>query len=210
VIPHGSFSPAYPPAPGRQEARRLLDLPETARVLLCFGQIRPYKGIEELCLAFAEAPAGVRLVIAGRARDAALARRLEALARTDARIDLQLGHVPDARVPVLFAAADWAVLPYRRITTSGALILALSFGVPAIVPDVPELLAVAGAPALETFAADADLVPAIRRALAADQRAAARAAAEAAAKLAWGPIAERTAGFMLEVARAAPVTRSDA
>jgi hypothetical protein len=45
-----------------------------------------------------------------------------------------LGHVPDTEVGALHLAADSAVLPYQDLFSSGALLLALSLGVPVIAP----------------------------------------------------------------------------
>ncbi len=45
------------------------------------------------------------------------------------------GYVPDDRLDLFLNAADRVVLPYTEILTSGAAILAMSFGRPIIAPD---------------------------------------------------------------------------
>src|SRR5262249_9012433 len=45
----------------------------------------------------------------------------------------------DGVVQYVLNAADYVVLPYNRILTSGAVALALGFGKPVIVPDLPAL-----------------------------------------------------------------------
>jgi glycosyltransferase involved in cell wall biosynthesis len=50
------------------------------------------------------------------------------------RITLRLERIPDDEVAALLAAADVVVLPYRRVTTSGTAMLALSHGRPLVVP----------------------------------------------------------------------------
>ena len=53
-----------------------------------------------------------------------------AAAAADERIKPLLEFIPDERVSELFAASDAAVCPRQDGGTSGALILALSMGVP--------------------------------------------------------------------------------
>ena len=45
-----------------------------------------------------------------------------------------LDHVPDEDVQVFFRAADAVAMPYVDITTSGAVMLAMSFGLPVVAP----------------------------------------------------------------------------
>jgi glycosyltransferase involved in cell wall biosynthesis len=97
--------------------------------------VRGYKGLADLVQAFrAIADPRLRLVIAGRAPVAADAEAVRGLAGGDPRIRLHLRFVPDDEVQVFFRAADFVVLPYRQVLTSGAAILALSFGRPLVVP----------------------------------------------------------------------------
>ena len=108
-----------------------------AFVFLTLGQIRPYKGIDELITAFRGVPgAHLRLIVAGHPHNDAYAASLASLAGDDARIRLQLHYVPDEDIQYYLRAADFCVLPYRRGTTSGAAILCFSFGKPVIAPDV--------------------------------------------------------------------------
>jgi glycosyltransferase involved in cell wall biosynthesis len=81
-------------------------------------------------------------------------------------------------------AADVAVLPYRRALNSGALMLALTFGLPVIVPDGGGLAEVVGTGFARTFAAGdrASLAEALTKAPALATDKARRLAAEAAAK----------------------------
>jgi beta-1,4-mannosyltransferase len=135
VVPHGHYIDAYPRGVGRAEARRRLGLAPDDAVLLCFGQLRAYKGVPELLDAFAALDDGcARLVVAGRPVDAAVAERLRQAAAHDPRVVAHARHVEDDDVQVYFEAADWVVLPYRDVLTSGGALLALSFGRPVIVP----------------------------------------------------------------------------
>jgi beta-1,4-mannosyltransferase len=135
VVPHGHYIGAYPHDVDAATARRRIGLPPGARVFLCFGQVRAYKGIPELLAAFdALAAPDVRLVVAGHPADRAVAAAVRRAAARDPRILPHLAHVDDADVQLYFEAADWVVLPYREVLTSGGALLALSFARPVIAP----------------------------------------------------------------------------
>lgn len=137
VVPHGHYRDAYPRGTTRAGARAALGLDPEAPVLLHFGLLRPYKNVPLLIRRFAEAGIpDATLLIAGRAFDGVVeseVRRCAASARP-ADVRLTLRHIEAREVQLYFAAADLVVLPYRRILNSGALILALSFDRPVLVP----------------------------------------------------------------------------
>lgn len=137
VIPHGSYVGYYPDQVAREEARERLGIRQDAFVYLSLGGLRPYKGIEDLIAAFSALDGeDLRLVIAGHAHEPAYARQVQAQTAGDPRIAAFLEHVPDEKVQIYMRAADVCVFPYRRVTTSGAAILALSFGLPIIAPAI--------------------------------------------------------------------------
>lgn len=143
-IRHGSYQGAYPQTVSRAQARRDLALAPHDTVLLFVGNIVPYKGVDLLLQAFAEVLAGgapqLRLVVAGHCRDAAYAAELTALASAAGpAVRLDLGFVPDERLQVYLRAATVGVFPFREVTTSGSVLLALSFGLPVLIPAVPAL-----------------------------------------------------------------------
>ena len=110
--------------------------------------MRPYKCVDELLSAFAALPdLTARLIVAGGCGDAALEAELHRLAARDARVRLDLRHVPDNEVPVLMGAADVVCCPSRGVLTSGSVLLAMSYGRPVIAPSVgciPETVGDAG------------------------------------------------------------------
>ena len=129
------------PSPGRDAARRALDLPEKAKVLLFFGQIKKVKGLDTLIAAMPailERHPEAMLMIAGRPWKDDFEdydRQIDALKIHDAcRTDVRFIH--DDELPVYFGAADVVILPYRRIYQSGVLLLALSYAVPVLVSDI--------------------------------------------------------------------------
>ncbi|EKE43268.1 Chondroitin Polymerase [Oceaniovalibus guishaninsula JLT2003] len=140
VSAHGNYIGAYPDIVTRAEARRQLGLDDADDVILMSGQIRPYKGAEDLVAVvrrlLAERPRTL-LLLAGRDKFGALDGLLAELAPTERdRIRATGRFVADSEMQVFFRAADFAVYPYRAILTSGSMLLALSFGLPTILPDV--------------------------------------------------------------------------
>ena len=147
-IPHPHYADRLPPAVPQDEARRRLGLSDAGRVFVYLGRVRPYKCVDELLSAFAALPdLTARLIVAGGCGDAALEAELHRLAARDARVRLDLRHVPDNEVPVLMGAADVVCCPSRGVLTSGSVLLAMSYGRPATAPAsgcVPEVVGGAG------------------------------------------------------------------
>jgi beta-1,4-mannosyltransferase len=145
IIPHGHYQSAYPNEVTRADARAALQIPQDAFVYVSVGLLRPYKGLEELLPAFRSLEdRNARLLVAGKAGDPLYLDSLTALAAGDSRIRLEPRFVPGDELQLFFNAADIAVLPYRQITTSGAAMLAFSFGAPVVAPTIgafPQLLA---------------------------------------------------------------------
>jgi beta-1,4-mannosyltransferase len=153
VAYHGNYVDFYPsPRRDRRESRHSLGLPADAHVLLAFGLIRPYKMIAELIAEFRGlADPRFRLLIAGRPLDCEVRREVERAAREDERVILRLERISDAEVTELHLAADVAVLAYRDVFSSGALMLALSQGLPVIAAESSTASELGGPPAILTF-----------------------------------------------------------
>ncbi len=101
--------------------------------LLFFGIVRPYKGLDVLLHALADAPEHLTLTVAGEfwGGTADTERLIAGLGLGD-RVTLRPGYVPAADIPALFAGADALVLPYREATASQNALLAFAHGVPVI------------------------------------------------------------------------------
>lgn len=124
----------------KQEARDLLNLPLDAPIILFFGAIRHYKGLDLLIEAFKQAHIvrpDLHLLIAGKLdpTERALLPSAETL-RGLPNTTFHDGFVPSDDVWKYYTAADIVVHPYRQITQSAALISAMSFGRAVIVSDV--------------------------------------------------------------------------
>lgn len=135
VIPHGHYRGEYPEYVSSQEARALLGIPNSAKVLLFFGKIRAYKNLPQLIQAFRQiSDPDTILYIAGHPEFPVLVDVIKNQATIDPRIRLQLDFVPKDKAQVYFRAANLVLLPYREILNSGSALLALSFNCPILVP----------------------------------------------------------------------------
>ena len=136
---HPSLHDAYPDDITDEAARRYWRIPPGDTVFAFFGALRGYKGTDTLVPAFTllhQAEPATTLLLAGRGGGEHPARwRIPAPG-----IRVASRHLDDAVVQYVFHAADFVVLPYRRILTSGAAMLALGFARPVIAPALPGLL----------------------------------------------------------------------
>jgi glycosyltransferase involved in cell wall biosynthesis len=140
VIPHGAFDyftrlPQEKPLPAELEGAE-------GPVILFFGLLRPYKGLDTLLRAFRQLE-GAELWIVGNPRiDLGPLRRLAA--GVPGRVRFVTRFVEDAEVPAIFRRADLVVLPYRDAEQSGVLYTGLAFGKPLVLSSVggfPEVAA---------------------------------------------------------------------
>jgi glycosyltransferase involved in cell wall biosynthesis len=146
VIPFGINNAVPNTTLTSSEARQRLGISDGQKVILFFGNIAPYKGLEYLVKAFQriqDQDEAYRLVIAGKPKDAgqywaAIYASIRQHLQTG-RILLRVDYIPDAETEVYFKAADVLVLPYTHVYQSGVLFLGYSFGLPALAADVGSL-----------------------------------------------------------------------
>jgi glycosyltransferase involved in cell wall biosynthesis len=198
VIPHGAFDYLT-----RQPDERPLP-DELARVegpvVLFFGLLRPYKGIDVLLEAFRSIE-GAELWVVGNPRMPT--GPLHAAAGPNVRFVERF--VTDAEIPAYFRRADLVVLPYRQIDQSGVLYTALAFGRPLVLSRVggfTELAEEHDAARLVPPGDPQALAAAIQELLGdpAERARLGQAAADAAATAySWDSIAERTMGLYREL-----------
>ena len=137
VIPHGNYTANYPNDIDRTAARKKLGLDDSELVFLFLGAVRPYKGVLDLISAFQTLGADqTSLVIAGRPLNDEFAQEIETARAGANNIRFYPGFVQDDEVQVYMNAADVVVLPYRHILSSGAALLAMSFGKPCVAPAI--------------------------------------------------------------------------
>ncbi|MFN8160361.1 MAG: glycosyltransferase family 4 protein [Solirubrobacterales bacterium] len=202
VIPHGALDyltrlGSERPLPAELEGAE-------GPVILFFGLLRPYKGLDVLLRAFAGLN-GAELWIVGNPR-----MPLEELrglaARAPGKVRFVTRYVEEAEIPAIFRRAEVVVLPYRDAEHSGVLYTALAFGRPMV------LSAVGGFPELAEDHGAARLVApgdpeALRGAIAellgdagAREELAAAARRAAAGPFSWERIAAQTAELYGELA----------
>ena len=146
VIPFGINNAVPNTALTSASARHQMGLRTDEKVILFFGRITPYKGLEYLIAAFRQLIAcgeDYRLMIAGRPDNC---EKYWSALREDLRKEVEGGQVvlnadfiPDEETEVYFKAADAVILPYRQIYQSGVLFLGHSFGLPVLAADVGSL-----------------------------------------------------------------------
>ena len=202
VVPHGSFIDVTENDIQRSDARRILELPESAFVILFFGLIRPYKGVLDLVKAHKRlGREDAILYVAGgsvmhhqKCVDYVdeIKREIDGLPN----IRFELGFVPEDRIQLLMNASDAVAFPYRDIMTSGALIMAMGFEkacIAARIGCIGELLDEEGAFLYEPGDIDG-LVTALSTAIASAEELPAMGAhnRKLAEGLSWLPVATRT------------------
>ncbi len=148
VIPHGAFDylnklPEEKPLPTELEGAE-------GPVVLSFGLLRPYKGVENLIEAFdqiAGSNPDAELWIVGNPRMDVEPLRRQASA-AGSRVRFVTRFVDDAEIPAIFRRADLVVLPYLDAEHSGVLYTGLAFGKPLVLSAVggfPEVAATGAA-----------------------------------------------------------------
>jgi glycosyltransferase involved in cell wall biosynthesis len=205
VIPHGAFRHLAEVVPAPLPAE-LASTPEERPVVLLFGLIRPYKGLDVLLDAWralaADGDPGADLWVVGLPKHDVSA--LRAAAPPSVRFVERF--VSDAETAAVFGRADVVVLPYREIDQSGVLFTALAFGRPMVLSDVggfPEVAA-EGAAELVPAGDAAALAATLRGVLADPERRAAlaeRSAALAAGRYSWDAIAAEHRAVYAALAR---------
>ncbi len=139
LIPHPIYD-NFGEIISKKEARLHLGIPKDEKVLLFFGFIRKYKGLDLLLQAMADERikrAGIKLLIAGEfyGDEYWYADLIRTLGISD-RLYLHTHFISDRDVPDYFCAADVVIQPYREATQSGVTPLAYHFEKPMIVTNV--------------------------------------------------------------------------
>jgi glycosyltransferase involved in cell wall biosynthesis len=143
VIPFGINNAVPITSLTPDDAKKRLGIRDGEKIILFFGRITPYKGLEYLIAAFRELTAQgqkFRLIIAGRPDRC---EKYWAELRENLHDDVEEGRVllrdqfiPDDETEVFLKAADALVLAYTHVYQSGVLFLAHSFGLPVLAADV--------------------------------------------------------------------------
>ncbi len=132
-----------------QEARGRIGVADQERVILFFGRIAPYKGLDLLLSALAlikRKGEPFKLLVAGplkrEGNGAAYWNNIEKIMSEKglgSYIRKDIRFIPDDEVECFFKAADVLVLPYRHIFQTGLIFLSYNFGLPVVATDVGNL-----------------------------------------------------------------------
>ena len=137
---YDNFGQAVP----KDEARKSLGLPQDATILLFFGFIRDYKGLDLLMKAYAKVQKAkndvqrdLLLVVAGEFyNNGEQYKTLERELQLEGQIAWHTDFIPDEQVRYYFSAADLIVQPYKSATQSGVTQIAYHFERPMLVTNV--------------------------------------------------------------------------
>lgn len=201
VIPHGHYMDVFPDEVARPAARARLGIEDDRFVYVFFGNLRGYKGLEELIAAYREVARRQDLLILmmkTNARAPKLLARVTAAAREAMSIQVETSDFfPEDQFQYYLNAADVAVLPFREVMTSGSAIQALGFGLPVVLPRrgcMADLIDGSMGVLYEPDEPGA-LPAALRRVRDMDLQAAGHAARSQAKRLDWNDIGDRIAAL---------------
>lgn len=201
VIPHGPFAAGHFTNIFGGDAEDL----DPFRFLF-IGRIKPYKGVDDLLAAFEAVPPSPRmhLTVAGKCDDPELLDNLRRFG-DNANITLNIGpeHLPDNALSALLAEAHAVVLPFKKISTSGSAILAISHGKPLIVPESANMIDIPDSAAIRYNGTQRGLIDALTQAASMSRTeltAMSEAAFKHAHRISWEEIAIRTRAEMTDLA----------
>ena len=146
VIPFGINNTVPKTHLSRLQSQTQLGISKDDKVLLFFGNIAPYKGLQYLITAFGDLlkeDSKYRLLIVGSPKGPPTYwNHIQNSIRNSGigeRVIKRIEYVRDEETELYFKAADVLILPYTHVFQSGVLFLGYSFGLPAIVADVGAL-----------------------------------------------------------------------
>lgn len=140
IIPHPIYQMFLYRTIDQSVIRDRLGLPENVPMLLFFGFIRPYKGLDVLLKALSvicQQGPEVHLLVAGEFwENQGFYDQLINHLGLRKVVHIFNQYIPDDEVWKFFNSADVFVAPYTGGTQSGALKTAIGFGIPSVVTDV--------------------------------------------------------------------------
>ena len=130
--------------PPRDEAKRRYLL-SGKNVVLFFGHVRPFKGLDIALEATGRSEGDWILFVAGEVwwNDEQAYREMVAMLSVEGRVKLDFRFIPDDEIAAVFAASDVVVAPYRLEAQSGVALTAFHFGravVATSVGGLPEII----------------------------------------------------------------------
>lgn len=139
-IPHPVYS-HFGKLLDKTESKITLGINPERKVILFFGFIRNYKGLDLLIEALSTYDDNFTLLIAGESyeNEEELVKQLTEAGIEGEKLCKCVKYIPDDEVKLYFSASDVCALPYRSATQSGIAAIAKHFEVPMVVTPVGEL-----------------------------------------------------------------------
>lgn len=133
VVPHGIFKPDYELQKNNPSSS------DGKKTIIFYGINRRNKGadilIDAVCLLPVEYRKQVRVLVAGRTSDEYLKELQSKVGNAD--VEFRPTFIPDGELYEMIENADYIALPYREISQSGVLLLALYFRKPLLISNLP-------------------------------------------------------------------------
>ena len=138
ILPHPIYS-NFGELVDKKEARKFLDLPINEKLILFFGFIRDYKGLDVLLetMKILKAEYNIKLIVAGEyySNEEKYKKIINEL-KLQHLLYLFTDFIPTSEVKYYFSACDAVILPYRNATQSGIVQIAMNFRKPVIATNV--------------------------------------------------------------------------
>ncbi len=136
IVPHPRHTMFVSQRIPQKQARERLGLPTGIPVLLFFGIVRKYKGLENVLRAIPQVRdklGAIRLMIAGEFwEDKRNYLELIQQLGIEEMITIDDRYIPNEEIGWYFSAADVLVAPYRKVTGSSVVKMAQGFGLPVV------------------------------------------------------------------------------
>ena len=128
---------------GRQASRTRLGLLDNQLHFCALGHIRPYKGPDIFLKALIDTQSESHFSLVGSANDQVFKDEITNLSKqvsaSGIRLDTQIKFLSDIEFAQYLVASDFLVCPFRQISNSGIINMAMESGIPLLLPDLPSL-----------------------------------------------------------------------
>jgi beta-1,4-mannosyltransferase len=140
MLPIGTYAGVVPPPNGRAVTNERYGLSPGSRLLVCFGDLRPRKGVEVAIRAASLLGKEYELVVVGDAPSTVLKPWVQSLQErfpSKGNVRVSIGRLDDQELADLVGAADCVLLPYLEIFASSTLSLSIALGRGVVASDLP-------------------------------------------------------------------------
>ncbi|HKA53976.1 MAG TPA: glycosyltransferase [Candidatus Binatia bacterium] len=137
---HGNYESSTPPPRPRHVVLQEFGLKPGTPVVSCLGNLRAYKGLELAVKAASELGGDVQLLIGGKPHPGVALDSIKSIKRergADDGVVIIARQLSAQEFSDALSVSEAVLLPYRNITTSGALLAAWTQGCGVIASDLP-------------------------------------------------------------------------